>query len=657
MTEIPYIVATAGHVDHGKSSLVRALTGTDPDRLPEEKTRGITIDLGFAHLVLPAPPHESRPDLRYSCGLIDVPGHEDFVANMVSGVGAIDLALLAVAADDGWMPQTEEHLQILLHLGVQHGVVALTKCDLCPDRDHALHQLREQLAHTPLEHAPIVPTSTLTGEGLPALRAALSDSLSRTPAPVDAGKPRLWVDRAFSLKGTGTVVTGTLLGGSLGSGEVVSVQPGGGTCHIRTCHAYGRETTRSLPGMRTALNLPDLGLDPAGPPTRHVRRGDLITRPEFGAASRTLEVQVEILARPLPGRRLPGRALKSGLRVLLQLGSARVASRLEWLDRTQLFPGERGVAQLRLATPLFAFAGDRFVLRDETQQVTLAGGVVLDPEARRARARSPRRLAWLQDVPEPLRLIRAHLEREGALPTSALLLRSRWSDEEIASALARGIADGILAKAGAFVLESTTLNLWTASAAQRIRDHHRAHPELPGFPLGELRTAMGSVPVPEAAFPDLVASLAHAGFALVGSMIREQSHQATPATAVAEAMARLESQLDGHGLEVPHRDTLAPDRTTQQALRQLIQSGRAIELSADLVVGPAAFRRARTAVRSLLQEKGRATASEVRLHLATSRRLVIPLLERLDRDGVTRREGEVRVLGKPSPPALPRGSV
>src|SRR5262245_3435478 len=251
-----YIVATAGHVDHGKSALIKALTGTDPDRLPEEKARGITIDLGFAHLELQSPA-SSDP---IHVGIVDVPGHEDFVKNMVAGVGAIDLALLIVAADDGWMPQTEEHLQILSYFGVRRAVVSLTKADLAADEAAAVAEIRQRLEGSVFADSPIVPTSVVTGLGLEALRETLARELSSAPPPLDIGKPRLAVDRVFTLTGAGTVVTGTLVGGRLQRGQSIAIQPSGHPARIRRIQSHGRDVDSSGPGTRTALNLADVDL-------------------------------------------------------------------------------------------------------------------------------------------------------------------------------------------------------------------------------------------------------------------------------------------------------------------------------------------------------------------------------------------------------------
>src|SRR5438477_4807039 len=293
MTEKNFILATAGHVDHGKSALVKALTGTDPDRLPEEKARGITIDLSFAHLVLSAPPSTLNPQpSTFSVGLVDVPGHEDFVRNMIAGIGSIDLALLVVAADDGWMPQTEEHFQILSYLGVERIVVALTKCDL-GKIDNVTRQIREKLRETTFANAQIIPTSVRTGEGLENLKSALSVEIASLAPPRDIGKPRLFVDRAFTLRGIGTVVTGTLTGGQIQRGQNVFIQPQNRSARIRSVQSHGRGLETAQPGMRTAINLPDVAVGRNG-----IERGDVITTVDLGETSDSMAVLLERSARP-----------------------------------------------------------------------------------------------------------------------------------------------------------------------------------------------------------------------------------------------------------------------------------------------------------------------------------------------------------------------
>src|SRR5688572_19764603 len=351
-----YVVATAGHVDHGKSSLIKALTGTDPDRLPEEKARGITIDLGFAHLELPSPAGV-HPSVTYDVGIVDVPGHEDFVKNMVAGIGSIDLALLVVAADDGWMPQTEEHLQILTYLGVSRGAVALTKIDLAASEAEAVANVRERLKNSPLADAPVVPTSVVSGRGLAELKSALSGVLSETPPQRDVGKPRLAVDRAFVLKGIGTVVTGTLTGGRLRRGQAAVVQPSGKATRVRSVQNHSRDVEAGLPGSRVALNLPDLAVDAghAAATEAAVGRGDVVTLAELGGPSDTLDVLLERSGRVTnsddPGAARP---LKDGTVVHVHHGSGDFAAKVALLKGKELPPGARGLVQLRFESPVFA---------------------------------------------------------------------------------------------------------------------------------------------------------------------------------------------------------------------------------------------------------------------------------------------------------------
>src|SRR5438552_16314405 len=364
MTTRHFIIATAGHVDHGKSALVKALTGTDPDRLPEEKRRQITIDLGFAELNLTTPSGD-----KIHAGIVDVPGHEVFVRNMIAGVGSIDLALLVIAADDGGMPQTEEHLQILTYPGVQRAVIALAKSDLGKIKP-ITEQIRNRLRETVLAKSRIIPTSVRTGEGIENLKKALVLELATMPTQRDFGKPRLFVDRAFILLGVGTVVTGTFTGGQLHRGQSINVQTQKLRARIRSIQSHGVEIDSAPPGVRTALSLPDL-------PINRVKRGDVITDSDFAPTS-ALIAQVEKSPR-LQAKEPAGRPLKNGSSVYLHHGTSRMTARITLLEKNGLEPGQKTIAHFKLASPLVAFVGDRFVIRAASGQHTIAGGIVLDP--------------------------------------------------------------------------------------------------------------------------------------------------------------------------------------------------------------------------------------------------------------------------------------
>jgi selenocysteine-specific elongation factor len=626
-----YIVATAGHVDHGKSALIKALTGTDPDRLPEEKARGITIDLGFAHLELPSPASGGPIHV----GIVDVPGHEDFVKNMVAGVGAIDLALLIVAADDGWMPQTEEHLQILSYFGVRRAVVALTKADLAADETAAVSEIRERLQGSVFAEAPIVPTSVMTGYGLDALKSTLADALSNAPPPRDIGKPRLAVDRVFTLPGAGTIVTGTLAGGQFQRGQAVVIQPSGQPARIRRIQSHGRDVETSGPGTRTALNLADVD------PVTGVHRGDVITVPDMGSASDCMDVMLEISSRA-------SRHVKDGVRVRVHFGSGNVPAHVALGAGKELAVGERQLAQLRLEAAVFLCAGDRLTLRDWSEQHTLAGATVLDPDARRRAFRAAARQDWLRRVADsletPASFVRAYVTRDVAIHRSRPFVKTRFSRDEISAGIQELAGEGTVIATGDMLVDAAT---WAAAgrrAAQLIDDTHRVHPERQGLSVTDLRNVITK----EFPFDDLfdawLASLGDQGFARSGSVIQRASHRAQLPEPLRAAGETLRRRLSAQPLEPPSRKELTMDAPAQRALKFLIESGEVVEISAELVMTAAAVAQATTQVKAFVAKHGPATVSELRQSLGSSRRVVVPFLEYLDRTFVTVRHGDKRAL-------------
>jgi selenocysteine-specific elongation factor len=640
-----FILATAGHVDHGKSSLVKALTGIDPDRLPEEKARGITIDLGFAHLELStlAP----RPST-FHCGIVDVPGHEDFVKNMVAGVGSIDLALFIVAADDGWMPQSEEHLQILSYLGVSRGVVALTKIDLAEGRQaEVVAALRGKLAGSPFADAPIVPTSVVSGRGIDELRATLARALAETPPPRDLGKPRLPVDRVFTLRGVGTVVTGTLTGGTLRRGQAVVVQPSGQATRLRSVQNHNLDVESSPPGTRTAVNLPDVEIRSAENP-QGIGRGDVITLADFGQPADTFDVVLEKSARLIGAKGGSARPLKDGTTTRVHLGSANFAARVALLDQKQLEPGQRALAQLRFEAPVFAFAGDCFIVRDWAEQTTLAGGVVLNPDASRRHFHTAARRQFLarraQGTGDALVFVRSQLARDGAVARDGLLAKSRFSAAQIQEALARLIREQAAVLAGALAADGTWWRDLRERAAAAIDAEHRAHPERPGLALSDLRAALPAAQSIPGLFDALVADLCRGDFRQTGATIQRAAHRPELPPQLQAAGAKVRAALGAKPIEPPSRKELAPDALSQQALRFLLQTGEAVELSQEIVLAADAYARAVELICAALRQQGKATASDLRAAVGTSRRILIPLLEKLDREGVTLRQGDFRVL-------------
>jgi selenocysteine-specific elongation factor len=625
-----YIVATAGHVDHGKSALIKALTGIDPDRLPEEKARGITIDLGFGHLELPSPDGSS-----IQVGIVDVPGHEDFVKNMVAGVGAIDLALLIVAADDGWMPQTEEHLQILSYFGVRRAVVSLTKADLATDEAAAVADVRQHLEGSVFADAPIVPTSVVSGRGLDTLKATLARELSVVPPPRDVGKPRLAVDRVFTLPGAGTIVTGTLVGGQLQRGQAIVVQPGGRPARIRRIQSHGRDVEVSSPGTRTALNLADVD------PSAGVHRGDVITLRDLGGATDCIDVLLAISARA-------SRSLKDGVRVRVHYGSGNVPAHVALGSRKEISPGEHQLVQLRLEAPVFLFAGDHLTVRDWSEQQTLAGAIVLDPDAPRRSFRTAGRQQWLQRVAEslddPVRLVAAYVARDAAVRSSRAFVKTRLSGHDIDAAIQQLVRDGQVYAAGDTLVEMETWTVALERAAALVDEAHRAHPERAGVSLTDLRNTLTKEFPLDDLFDSLIARLCERGFARSGTVIQRVSHRPALPDPLRAAGDTLRRVLSAQPLEPPSRKELTPDVASQRALKFLIESGEVIEISTELVMSAAAVAQATTQVRAIVAQHGPATVSEIRQVLGSSRRVVVPLLEYLDRTFVTVRHGDKRTL-------------
>jgi selenocysteine-specific elongation factor len=622
MTPKHFIIATAGHVDHGKSALVKALTGTDPDRLPEEKKRQITIDLGFAALNVTAPNGD-----QIHAGIVDVPGHEDFVRNMIAGVGSIDLALFVVAADDGWMPQSEEHLQILTYLGVQRAVIALTKSDL-GGIDIVTNQIREQLTGTPFADSPIVPTSVRSGTGIEKLVNTLATQLAKTQPQLDVCKPRLFIDRVFTLRGIGTVVTGTLTGGSLRRGQQIVVYPSNLETRIRSIQSHGHERDVAQPGMRTAINLPDLRLD-------QVKRGDVVTLPGHGMPTSTLIVRVVRPSR-LSCNKTVAHPLKNGLSTYVHHGTARVAARIRFRENGSLEVGKEKSAHLTLASPIFAFIGDRFVVRDSSERHTIAGGIVLDPDGNKES------LAAIVALDSIDSLVRATLARQGFARRENLLSKSRFSADEISEVLTN------LEQSGEIVLfqhVAAHCEFWRKLGAQAIGLIDAAHkqtPERAGIDLSELRSALR---IQDAeVLESLVADLCKGDFVRKGSVVAWTSHRPTLPAHLQPVEKRIRETLTGQPFDPPSRKAIESDPRARQVVRFLIENGDVTELALDVVLLRESFERMKSQVAEFISKNGPATVSELRQALGSSRRIMVPLLERLDRDGVTRRVGDKRSL-------------
>jgi selenocysteine-specific elongation factor len=630
-----FTIGTAGHVDHGKSTLIHALTGIDPDRLREEKERGMTIDLGFAWLTLPGGREIS---------IVDVPGHERFIKNMLAGVGGIDAALLVVAADEGIMPQTREHLAILDLLGIARGLVALTKIDLVDEEWLALvrEEIEETLRGTTLEGAPVVPLSALRGEGLDLLRDTLEAVLVDASPRRDLGRPRLPVDRVFTLGGFGTVVTGTLLDGALRLGQDLVVLPRGLPTRARGLQSHRAKIDLALPGRRVAVNLGGLA-------TEDVQRGDVVTIPGAMRPTAALDVRLRLL-RDAP------RPLANATAVGFHSGTAEAVGKVTLLDRDALAPGEETWAQIRLRAPVAVAKNDLFIVRQLSPGITLGGGQIVDPApGRRHRRRQPSVLAALETLARgtPEEIVLQTLELQGPADPATVVRASGLDGEAARAALEALLAGGQAVRLGNAVLSLTGWRRLQTRAGELLGAYHRQYPLRPGMPREELKSRLQ---LPTRLYGDALARLVQEGtVADTGTAVHLPEH-AVRLTPAQEAVAgRLLELLRAAPLAPPTlpelRAALGPGALDDELLGALVALGEVVRVGDDLVFTAGAYREMVDAVVAYLQERGKITVAEVRDRFGTSRRYALPLLEHLDRERITRRQGDDRVLL--SPPASP----
>ncbi|MBO9393674.1 selenocysteine-specific translation elongation factor [Caldilinea sp.] len=635
------VIGTAGHVDHGKSTLVQALTGIDPDRLQEEKARGMTIDLGFAWLDLP------RPDGTVeSVGIVDVPGHIDFIKNMLAGVGGIDAALLVVAADEGVMPQTREHLAILDLLAVPAAVVALTKSDLIDDPEWLeLVELdvAELLASTHLAGAPIVPVSAVTGAGLEELKRVLAMALTDLPPRRNRGRPRLPIDRVFTLSGFGTIVTGTLLDGEFNVGDTVEILPAQRTARIRSLQTHRRPVQTARPGSRVAINLTGVGADA-------LQRGDVVVHPNTLIPTTLIDVRFRLLAdAPRP--------LKHNQAVDFFVGAAEIPAVVRLLGTETLTPGEEGWLQLRLARPAAVAAGDRFILRQPSPSQTLGGGVIVNPSPqRRWRRFDPRVLAQLQTLAhgQPDEILLQTLERL-RLTTPKTLLASAELDTATASAALDTLRrQQALIEIGAG--EETilvSLSAWRQlvdSLVARVAEYHRQFPLRRGLPRSEarsrLQTLLPGVPLTVRTANAVIDVLVQQGLLHADdTFVHLPDFTPTPTPAQQQCIERVLAAFSSAPYAPPNlQDTLQMLEENTELLDYLIEQGILVRLGGDVLLRVEDFSAMVQEITAHLRAQGTITLAEVRDRFQTSRKYAQAVLEEMDARRITRREGDVRVL-------------
>jgi selenocysteine-specific elongation factor len=619
------IIGTAGHVDHGKTALVKALTGIDADRLAEEKRRGITIDLGYAYTDTP----------NGTLGFVDVPGHERFVHTMLAGASGIDAALFVVALNDGVMPQTREHAHILRLLGIDRGVVALTKADLAPvgvaDVSTQMHAL---LAKTGLPEMPMLPVSAVNGEGIEALRAAL---LALGPRPRDAeGYPRLAVDRAFTLAGAGLVVTGTLVAGRVRVDDRLMLSPPGLELRVRGLHAQNRQSGEAVAGQRVALNIvgPRLSKDA-------VTRGDWVLHPDVHAPTFRLDARLRLLADE-------ARALRADAPVHLHLGAAHVMARVAPLDAERLGPGDEALARLTLDHPVGALARDRIVLRDATATRTIGGGVVVDPFPPRRGRRTAERLARLAalDAPDAATALRQLLALPPGWTDAASYFRARNMPQAGQADVMRNAPAVAVAE---LLMAPETLEALRRDVVERLAAHHAAVPDQPGLQPQRLRLAMPGRPS-QTALRGIIEALLRRGLVEQdGPWLRLPTHRAVLSPRDEGIWRQAQELIGADRFRPPRTRDLAravalPEAAMRAMLKRLQRMGRLIEVAPDQFFLSETVAEMAGLAAALADDapSGTVTAAAFRDCLANGRKVAIQILEFFDRAGMTVRVGDER---------------
>ena len=628
------IIGTAGHIDHGKTALVGALTGVDTDRLKEEKARGISIDLGFAYL--PAPDGSVL-------GFVDVPGHEKFIRNMLAGATGIDFVLFVVAADDGIMPQTREHLAIVDLLGIRRGVVALTKADLADELRHAdvASEIAGALSTTGLADAEIIPVSTVSGEGIDELRAALFAAAMAFRTRAANGRFRLAVDRSFTLSGTGTIVTGTVMSGAVAVGDRVMVSPSGLPARVRSIHAQSRTAMRGQAGERCALNLAGEGVS-----REAIARGDLVLDPELHAPTTRIDASLRVLAGE-------ARPLAHWTPVRLHHAAVDIGARVALLDDDPIAPGSGARAQLVLSAPIAAAVGDRFVLRDTSARRTIGGGTFLDLRAPARKRRTAERRALLDAhaIADPARALAALLACPPGYVDIDAFARDRTLTGTEMDAIAANLEAVVLASVGTtLALSRATASDIKARIVTALATLHRDRPDASGADVAQLRRATAPQLAPYA-FLAMLQMFAKTGdIALDGAAVRLPSHAARLKPQDQKTFAQIAPLLSGAERFRPPRvrDLAAalafPEQQVRALLKLLARMGQLDEIAPDHFFLRATVAEIAHLLPALAAEapNGEFSAAQLRDRLDNGRKVAIQILEFFDRHGLTARRGDLR---------------
>ena len=625
------IIGTAGHVDHGKTELVKALTGHDTDRLAEEKKRGISIVLGFAPIDLGA---------GIEAGVVDVPGHERFVKNMVSGAVGVDVALIAVAADEGVMPQTDEHFEVLRLLGVRSGVIALTKMDLVDEEIAGVveSEVTDLLEGTQLEGSPFVRTSVVSGEGIEELRAELARVAAGAVGRSPGGFFRMPIDRIFTRSGIGTIVTGTTWSGRVSTGDELSLEPQGRRVRVREVQSFEHDIDESVSGMRTALAL-------HGVKVEDVHTGDQLVEPGVLPVSSMIDVRIEM-------SRLPGSKLKNNQRVRFHHAAAELLARAVLLDSEHLGPGESGMIQLRLEKPAAAMAGDRFVLRTYSPMRILAGGRIVSPSAPKEKRFQEERLAILAELDsgDAERVVTALAASAGPAGLEPEKLAMYGIGPEATAETVRSLeSTGALVSDGGRLYHGETVSSYEEKIVAALEDVTGGNELVWGVDREELRSLAGLTGSP---LFDLLLEKGKAEKRLFfkGGKVRAGSDELELTGETKVLVEKLDAFITEAGWKFPMKGDLLPiaagdEKKMNSCIHILQDGGKIVRVGGEGWISARAFADAVAKVAGIIGDKGEMTIGEFKDELGLSRKYAVPLLEYLDMSGYTKREGDARVAG------------
>lgn len=631
------ILGTAGHIDHGKTSLIKAITGINTDRLKEEQARGITIELGFAFMNLPS---------GQRIGIVDVPGHEKFVKNMVAGASGIDMVAMVVAADEGVMPQTREHMEICALLGVRHGLVALTKVDLVDEEWLALviDDIESFTAGTFLEGAPIVPVSAATGEGIPELLSELDELSAKVPAHSASGLFRLPVDRVFTMKGFGTVITGTLISGQVSVGEQIMIYPSGITSKVRGLQVHNQSVETAEVGQRTAINFQ--GLEKAS-----IARGEVVARPGTLISSYMLDLRLQFL-------KSNQKPIKTRTQVRFHTGTSEIMGKLVFIDREELSPGDTAVAQIRLDEPMAVVKGDRYVIRSYSPVRTIGGGEILNPVPRKLKQADAPLVPLIESLsslsPEEVIAFHAKAARYGGVSFTSFMVMTNLSEKQLDKALQALLSRREIVcvdKNSQIYVHQDTLAGLASEATAHLKHYHKINPLKTGMSKEELKSKVPPM-VSDKLYHLMLNDLIRSNRVILeGEYIRDADHRVKLGLDQAKAKEKILSAYEQNGLMPPYFKDVAAGLNMDLAdakdvLSLLVKEGKLAKAKEDLYFSSQAISTLEEKLIAFLVQNQEISMTQFKDLTSTSRKYSVPLLEYFDSRNITLRVGDVRKLRK-----------